>query len=105
MTLTTGQCQSESSVYLPGCQVTGKDAYPLPRIDGTLQSLGRAQWFSTLDLATRFSQVTVQTEDHAKTVFHTPTGLYQFNVMPFGLCNAPSTSQRLVEVLLRASIE
>ncbi|KFD62870.1 hypothetical protein M514_24910 [Trichuris suis] len=80
--------------------VTRKNAHPLPRIDDTLLSLGGAQWFPTLDLASGFWQVAVRPEDREKTAFCTPTGLYQFNVMPFGLCNAPSTFQRLMEVVL-----
>jgi hypothetical protein len=71
--------------------VTRKDAHPLPRIDDTLDALAGAQWFSTIDLASGYWQVEMENRDREKTAFVTPFGLYQFKVMPFGLCNAPST--------------
>ena len=80
-------------------QVTKKDAQPLPRIDDTLDTLGKAQWFSTLDLASGYWQVE-EPADREKTAFATAHGLYQFRVMPFGLCNAPGTFQRLMEHVL-----
>ena len=81
--------------------LTKKDAHPLPRIDDTLDTLGEAQWFLTLDLASGYWQVEMDPADREKTAFATPDGLYQFRVMPFGLCNAPGTFQRLMERVLR----
>lgn len=76
---------------------TRKDAFPLPRIDESLDALTGACWFSTLDLASGYNQVPVSEADRSKTAFCTPFGLFEWNRMPFGLCNAPSTFQRLMQ--------
>ena len=81
--------------------VTVKDAYPLPRIHDTLDMLAGKQWFSTLDLASGYWQVSLSKEARIKTAFATHSGLFQFRVMPFGLCNAPATFERLMDRVLQ----
>ena len=80
--------------------VTRKDGYPLPRVDDTLDTLAGSKWFSTLDLISGYWQVEMSPQDQEKTAFCTPEGLLQFNVKPFGLCNAPTTFQRLMDMVL-----
>lgn len=77
--------------------LTTKDAFPLPRIDDTIELLKGARHFSTLDLASGYWQVEMDEASRAQTAFTTHAGLFEFNVLPFGLCNAPSTFQRLMQ--------
>ena len=71
--------------------ITKMDVFPLPRIDDTLDLLSKAKFFTTLDLASGYCQVKMHPESREKMAFATWSGLYQFVVMPFGLCNAPAT--------------
>lgn len=81
-------------------EATVKDTYPLPRIDDTLDALHGARYFTTLDLAAGYWQIKMEEESRAKTAFVSKHGLYEFNVLPFGLCNAPATFQRLMDTVL-----
>jgi len=69
--------------------VTRKDAYPLPRGDDILETLAGSRVFNTFNLASGYWQIEVKPEDREKTAFITSEGLYEFNVLPFGLCNGP----------------
>ena len=62
--------------------------------------MGDAQYFSTLDLKSAYWQISVDEKDRHKTVFVTQRGLFEFNRMPFGLVNAPTTFQRAMDLVL-----
>src|SRR5690606_16292547 len=79
--------------------VTIKDAFPLPNIDNTLLLLGNKRYFTSLDLFSGYWQIKVDSESVPKTAFATTYGLYEFKVMPFGLCNAVATFQRFMTQL------
>lgn len=81
--------------------LTQKDAYPLPRIDTCLDTLSGAAWYSTFDLRSGFHQVPVNPRDINKTAFICHRGSYRFPRMPFGMCNAPATFQRLMDTVLK----
>ncbi len=71
--------------------VTEKDAFPLPRIEDCFQGMAGAKYFCTLDLASGYNQIEVDEASRAISAFTTPLGLFQYKVMPFGLCKAPAT--------------
>ena len=80
--------------------ITVKDNYPIPLIEETLDTLKGAKYFTSLDLASGYWQIALHETAKQKTAFITHKGLYQFEVLPFGLSNAVSAFQRTMEVIL-----
>jgi hypothetical protein len=81
--------------------VTIKDRYPIPNIQLIIDSLHGARYFSTLDLLSGYWQIEIEEKHKYKTAFICEYGLYEFNCMPFGLCNAPGTFQREMNNVLK----
>ena len=79
--------------------VTKKDAHPLPRIKDSFDTLIGFKFFCTLDFAIGYHQVEMHSNDREKTAFSTPFGLYQYNIMPFGLATALATLMRLITIV------
>ncbi|GBG59182.1 hypothetical protein CBR_g32198 [Chara braunii] len=73
--------------------ITVKNAEPLPRIDDLLDRVQGCKYYRKIDLKPGYHQIAIRPEDQHKTAFQTRYGLYEFVVMPFGLCNAPGTFQ------------
>lgn len=81
-------------------ELTKKDAYPVPRQDDCIEALNGSCWFSSIDLRCGYHQCSLKEEDSDKTAFITRRGMYKFRTMPFGLCNAVATFQRLMDLVL-----
>ncbi len=82
-------------------EVSEFDGYSMPRVDELLDRLGGTRYISTLDLTKGYWQVPLTEEAKPKTAFSTPSGHWQYRVLPFGLHGAPATFQRMMDILLR----
>ena len=81
-------------------EATNKDAYPLPRIDECVDAMSGARWFSTFDLRSGYHQVLLDPASSDKTTFISREGTFRFKVLSVGLCNAPATFQRLMDLVM-----
>ncbi|OWZ13531.1 Retrovirus-related Pol Polyprotein from transposon 412 [Phytophthora megakarya] len=80
--------------------ITVKDCYPMPLIDAILDVLGNAKLFSTMDMTSGYWNVQMAKNSVEKTAFTYKYGLYEWLVMPFGLCNAVPAFESLMENVL-----
>lgn len=76
---------------------TQLDAYPLPRIDETVNNIAQYRFFSTIDLRSAYHQVPIRQEDKPYTAFESCGGLYQFTRVPFGVTNGVACYQRIMD--------
>ena len=86
-------------------RLTKRDTYPIPRVDDNLDRLGECDFFSTIDLESGFHQIKMKQNSVEITAFNTRYGKFEYLVMPFGLCNAPSTFQRVMNLVLSDLID
>ena len=77
-----------------------KDVYHIPRIDEIIDKFAKSKYFSKIDIQQGYQQIQLHPNDVKKTEFQTKFGIFHFLVMPFGLCNAPKTFQRTINLLL-----
>ncbi|XP_062602775.1 uncharacterized protein LOC134264500 [Saccostrea cucullata] len=82
-------------------KITKKDAFPLPNMEECLDTLGKNNFMSTLDMAQGYYQIEVDPDDRHKLAFITRYGLFEFVRMPFGTCNSPATFQRVIQLVLQ----
>ena len=87
--------------YRPLNAITITDQYPLPRIEELIDQVGKAKYFTKLDLHSGFHQIRVYEDHIPRTAFKTKYGTFQFKVMPFVLCNAPATFQRTMDLVFQ----
>ena len=81
--------------------VTVKDSYPLPRIDDILDSVGNSKFLTQIDMLKGYYQIALTEKAKEMSAFITPFGLFQYERLPFGMCNAPATFQRMVNHLVQ----
>ncbi|KAF9761335.1 Retrovirus-related Pol polyprotein from transposon opus [Nosema granulosis] len=82
-------------------QITIRDSYMSPRVDEIYDELSKARIFSILDATSGYYQIAMEESDKEKTAFSFKGRLYEYNRMPFGLCNAPETFQRAMDAIFR----
>jgi len=102
MVIAIGYCTKEKwkITHLGGLPkiefTTKKDPFPLPFLDSVLDTMATHEMYSFMNGYSRYNQVNMVEEDKEKTSFIFEWGTYAYNVTPFGLCNAPTTFQKVV---------
>ena len=101
---TTGEYRAVTDYRLLNAQ-TVKNRYPLPRADQLFDKLAHAKYFSKIDLRTGFYQILIAEKDRHKTAFSTSQGLFEYNVLPMGLCNSPGVFMALMNDTFREYLD
>ncbi|KAI1000572.1 hypothetical protein K3495_g7622 [Podosphaera aphanis] len=86
-------------------EITIKNTYPIPRIHETLSLLGKARYFTKLDVISAFHRMRVTKGDENLTTFRTRFGLFKYQVTTFGLANAPSSFQNYINDTFREYLD
>ena len=86
-------------------RITVKNRYPLPKVEELMDRLHGARYFTKIDLYSGYHQIRVRESDIEKTAFVSRYGSFEYLVMPFGLCNAPATFQRIMNTILRDGLD
>ena len=73
--------------------------FPIPHVADLFDHLGKATVFRSIDLSHAYHKVHIHEGDEQKTALLTPHGLFEYLVIPIGLCNAPATFQRLINLM------
>ena len=85
--------------------LTIKNRYPLPLIGESLDRLGRAKQFTQLDLTSAYHRMRIRKGDEWKTAFRTRYGHFEYQVMLFGLTNAPASFQGYINKILAEKLD
>ena len=101
---TSGEYRAVTDYRLLNAQ-TVKNRYPLPRADQLFDKLAHARYFSKIDLRTGFYQILIAEKDRHKTAFSTSQGLFEYNVLPMGLCNSPGVFMALMNDTFREYLD
>lgn len=80
---------------MPKCS-NNKNPFPIPCTDSILEEVAGHEIYSFMDGFSGYNQICIVEEDKLKTTFIVEDGVYAYNIMPFGLCNAPTTLQRII---------
>jgi hypothetical protein len=91
--------------YRASNKITAKNRYPLPRIDDLLDQLNNFVYFTELDLHSGYHQLRVAERDAWKTSFKTKHGLFEWLIMSFGICNAPTTFMHVMNDVFRPFLD